>query len=112
VLYITWIYSVLEFWDRSIEHIHRRATLGLFIGDAEQRGKGYGTEAIRLLLSYGFNILNLHSIMLVVHADNPKGLACYKKVGFKEFGRRRESRMKAGRYIDLIYMDILSTEFL
>jgi len=94
-----------------IEHVHRRATLGIFIGEAEHRNKGYGAEAIRLLLDYGFNILNLHSIMLVVHADNPRGLACYGKVGFKEFGRRRESRMKGGKYIDLVYMDILEDEF-
>ena len=93
-----------------IEHIHRRATLGLFIGDAEQRGKGYGTEAIRMILQYGFDILNLHNIMLLVHADNPSGLACYKKVGFTEVGRRREARIKNGRHIDLIYMDILSTD--
>ena len=85
--------------------------LGLFIGEAEQRGKGYGTEAIRLILDYGFNILNLHNVMLLVHADNTNGLMCYKKVGFKEVGRRREARIKGGCYIDLIYMDILSTEF-
>ena len=95
-----------------IEHIHRRAALGLFIGDAEQRGKGYGTEAIRLILGYGFNILNLHNIMLLVHADNPQGLACYKKVGFREVGRRREARIKGGCFIDLVYMDILASEFI
>jgi RimJ/RimL family protein N-acetyltransferase len=93
-----------------IEHIHRRAMLGLFIGDAEQRGRGYGAEAIRLLLDYGFNILNLHSIMLLVHGDNPHAFKCYQKVGFKEIGRRREARIKGGEYIDLIYMDILDTE--
>ncbi|MDR1693101.1 MAG: GNAT family N-acetyltransferase [Oscillospiraceae bacterium] len=94
-----------------VEHIHRRATLGLFIGEAGRRGKGYGTEAIRLILGYGFNTLNLHNIMLTVHADNPQGLACYKKVGFTEIGRRRGARIKDGKQIDLIYMDILSTEF-
>ena len=95
-----------------VEHIHRRATLGLFIGDAEQRGKRYGAEAIRLILSYGFNILNLHNVMLLVHADNPQGLACYEKVGFREVGRRREARIKDGHFIDLVYMDILASEFI
>ena len=94
-----------------IEHIHRRAALGLFIGGAERRGKGYGTEAIRLILGYGFNILNLHNIMLTVHADNPQGLACYNKIGFREVGRRREARIKDGCYIDLVYMDILGSDF-
>jgi RimJ/RimL family protein N-acetyltransferase len=94
-----------------IEHIHRRATRGLVIGEAERRGKGYGTEAIRLILAYGFNILNLHNVMLTVHADNPQGMACYKKVGFREAGRRREARIKDGQFIDLVYMDILASEF-
>ena len=94
-----------------IEPVHRRATLGLFIGNAERRGKGFGPEAIRLLLGFGFHILNLHNIMLTVHADNPQGLACYKKVGFREIGRRRDARMKDGRYIDLVFMDILDSEF-
>jgi RimJ/RimL family protein N-acetyltransferase len=94
-----------------VEHIDRRAILGIFIGEAGRRGKGYGAEAIRLLLGYGFNILNLHSVMLTVHEDNPQGVACYKKVGFTEYGRRRESRIKDGQFYDLIYMDILDREF-
>ena len=95
-----------------IEHIHRRATLGLFIGDAGHRGKGYGAEAIRLLLNYSFNILNLHNIMLLVHADNTQAISCYKKVGFREIGRRREARIKDRCFIDLVYMDILDSEFI
>ena len=94
-----------------INHLGRRATLGLFIGDADKRGKGYGTEAIRLILDYGFNTLNLHNIMLNVNAGNEQGLACYRKVGFREFGRRRESIYFKGQYTDLIYMDILDSEF-
>jgi len=94
-----------------IDHMSRRADVGLFIGEAENRGKGYGAEALRLMLEYGFNTLNLHNIMLYVHADNEAGIACYKKVGFREIGRRRESKFKDGRYIDVISMDILSTEW-
>lgn len=48
----------------NINHISRCATLGIFIGDKEFRSKGYGTEAIRLILEYGFKYLNLHSIKL------------------------------------------------
>jgi len=91
-----------------INHMNRTATLGLFIGDKEQRGKGYGTEAIRLLIEYGFNTLNLQNIMLTVQTDNEQGIACYKKVGFKEFGRRSKCNFRDGKYIDLIYMEILS----
>ena len=63
------------------------------------------------MLNYGFKTLNLHNVMLLVHSDNEHGLACYKKVGFKEFGRRREAKFKNGKYIDVVYMDILQTEF-
>ena len=94
-----------------INHICRRATVGLFIGEAEKRGKGYGAEALRLILDYGFKMLNLHNIMLNVHSDNPQGIACYKKVGFKEFGRRHEARYGNGQYFDVVYMEILDTEF-
>jgi RimJ/RimL family protein N-acetyltransferase len=94
-----------------INHLSRRATLGLFIGEAENRGQGYGGEAIRLILDYGFRHLNLHNIDLSVHGDNAAAIRCYEKVGFRECGRRRESKFKNGRYIDVVNMDILDSEF-
>jgi len=90
-----------------IDHLNRNAFLGIFIGEEIHWNKGYGAEAIRLILDYGFNTLNLHNIMLSVHADNKAGISCYKKVGFREVGRRREWVFKDGKYIDKIYMDIL-----
>ena len=94
-----------------LNHIDRTATLGLFIGEEADRGKGYGAEAIRLLLGYGFHTLHLHNIQLHLNGDNAQALACYKKAGFKEFGRRRESKFHSGRCVDQIYMDILDSEF-
>ncbi|MDD4797627.1 MAG: GNAT family protein [Eubacteriales bacterium] len=94
-----------------IDHVHRNAFLGIVIGEEKHRGKGYGAEAIRLILDYGFHTLNLHSVMLSVPADNPAGIACYKKVGFREAGRRREWVFKNGKYVDKIYMDMLAREF-
>lgn len=95
----------------NIDHLNRNAFLGIFIGEEKYRSKGYGAEAIRLILDYGFNTLNLHNIMLSVNADNVEGIACYKKVGFREAGRRRDWKFKDGKYIDVIYMDILAREF-
>jgi RimJ/RimL family protein N-acetyltransferase len=95
-----------------IDHLNRHAFLGIMIGETEHHGKGYGTEAVRLILDYGFNTLNLHNIMLSAHEDNYAGIACYKKVGFKESGRRREWLFKNGKYIDVLYMDILAHEFM
>ena len=80
-----------------IDHLNRNAFLGIFIGEEKHRGKGYGDEAIRLVLNYGFKTLNLHNIMLSVHADNYAGINCYKKAGFRESGRRREWVFKDGK---------------
>jgi len=95
----------------SIDQINRHATVGLFIGDAANRGKGFGTEALKLLLDFGFNILNLHNIMLNVFDFNQAGIKCYQKVGFKEIGRRREVKIVGGKKYDEVFMDILSSEF-
>jgi len=89
----------------------RSAEIGIFIGDRENRGKGYGSEAVGLLLEFGFNVLNLHSTGLNLFSFNEEAAACYKKCGFKEAGRRRESYFCNGKYYDTILMDILENEF-
>ena len=94
-----------------IDNINRSATVGLFIGESENRDKGYGSEALRLILDFGFKTLNLHNIMLHVHSDNKQAIACYKKVGFKEFGRRSEAKYKNASYIDDVHMEILDVDF-
>jgi len=94
-----------------IDSVNRTATLGIFIGEKQERSKGYGTEVIRLLLDYGFNYLNLHEIQLDVMSFNKRAIRCYEKAGFKEYGRRRESEYINGKYYDLISMDILKSEF-
>lgn len=96
---------------KKINNISRTATLGIFIGDKEERNKGYGAEAIRLLLDYGFNYLNLHEINLDIFEFNKRAIKCYEKVGFKEYGRRRECIYLNGKYYDKISMDILKSEF-
>ena len=94
-----------------IKHTYRRATLGIFIGDKDYRSKGYGTEAIRLILDYGFNYLNLNNIKLNLMEFNERAFKCYQKCGFKEYGRRRKDNFINGRYYDTIEMDILKEEF-
>jgi diamine N-acetyltransferase len=90
---------------------NRRAEPGIVIGDPDARGKGYGTEAMRLLADYAFTVLNLHSLMLWTYEYNVAGQRCYAKVGFREIGRRREARWHAGRYWGEIAMDLLASEF-
>ena len=91
--------------------INRTATLGIFIGDENYRNNGYGTEAINLILEYGFKYKNLQNIKLDLIELNERALRCYQKCGFKEYGRRRKCRFINGKYYDSISMDILAEEF-
>ena len=95
-----------------INTISRRATLGIFIGNKEYRNKGYGSEAIELILDYGFNYMNLNNIYLQLIECNDRAKRCYEKCGFKEFGRRRKCEYVNGKYYDRICMDILADEYL
>ena len=94
-----------------INHTNRCATLGVFIGNKNYRGEGYGTEAIKLILEYGFKYLNLKNVKLNLMEFNERALKCYKKCGFKEYGRRRKCKFVNGKYYDSIEMDILAEEF-
>jgi len=96
-------------FDRE-DHVNGTAIVGIFIGDKRYWSRGYGTEALRLLLDYGFNVLNLHSVMLDVFAYNRRAISCYRKVGFREVGRWRESKLVGGRRYDRVFMDITAAE--
>lgn len=94
-----------------VDYVHKTATLGIFIGESEYLNKGYGKEAINLILDYGFNYINLHSINLNVYSFNNRAINCYKKCGFKQAGIIRQNKYLNGKYYDTICMDILKSEF-
>jgi len=94
-----------------VNAVDRTAQLGLFIGKKELWDQGYGTEAVRLLLDYGFSLLNLHAVMLGTFAFNRRAQRCYEKIGFRVIGRRRQARLLGGERHDAILMDILASEF-
>lgn len=94
-----------------VDNINRSADLGIMIGEADKRSKGYGTEAICLLLDFAFNYLNIENVGLTLLGCNDRAKRCYEKAGFKEFGRRRKCKFVNGKYYDQIYMDILKEEF-
>ncbi len=96
---------------KDIEQVNRRASLGIVIGEKDQWSKGYGTEAIKLMLDYGFNVLNLNNVMLSVYGYNKRAKKCYEKAGFKLIGVRRKSLFMAGKYHDEYFMDILADDF-
>jgi len=94
-------------WDQ----IDRTASVGIFLGNKNYWNKGYGQEALSLLIDYGFRLLNIQNIMLSVLEFNERGRHCYEKIGFKEIGRRRKSRYINLKYCDEIFMDILPEDF-
>ncbi len=89
----------------------RICTFGMMIGEADGRGKGYGTEVVRLMLDYAFTALGLNNVMLMVSEYNIGGRRAYEKAGFKEFGRRRQADVMGGVAYDEIYMDCIASEF-
>lgn len=96
---------------RDIDHRHRTAELVIFLGEKECWGKGYGAEATRLILDYGFTALGLVNIMLRVYSFNERAIRAYRRAGFREIGRRRGAYRLAGQAHDIIFMDYLATEF-
>jgi len=96
---------------RDVDYRHRTAEFAIMIGEPESRGKGYGTEATRLMLDYAFTALGLHNVGLSVYAFNLAAQRAYKKAGFREAGCRRQAHWMGGKLWDVIYMDCLATEF-
>lgn len=94
-----------------IEHFLCTAELTIRLGERDCWGRGYGTEATRLALDYGFTGLGLHNIWLGVFAFNARALRVYERAGFRVVGRRREAYRLGGRAYDIVYMDCLATEF-
>ena len=96
----------------NIHPVYRTATFGMFIGEAEDRSKGYGAEALKLLVDYGFRWLGLRNIDLDVHAENARGIRCYEKVGFREYGRRTGVLLCDGKWHDCVKMELLAEDWL
>jgi RimJ/RimL family protein N-acetyltransferase len=96
---------------RDIDGVHRTAELGIVIGEKDCWGKGYGTEATRLMLDYGYTVLGLHNIMLTTYSFNERAVRAYQRAGFRVMGRRREARRMGGQAYDVVYMECLATEF-
>ena len=95
----------------SVRNGHGDTFVGIGIGEREYWGKGYGTDAMRILLRYAFTELNLERVSLDVFEYNPRAVRSYEKAGFKHEGRARGWLHRAGRRWDLIYMGILREEW-
>lgn len=94
-----------------LDPLNGTAEIGIFIGDPRNHGRGYGREALFLLLDYSFSLLNLHNVMLRVYAHNTRAQATYRSLGFQEMGRRRQALHRDRLRRDEIYMDLLAEDF-
>ncbi len=95
----------------AINWINRSAGLGIVIGDKSYWGRGYGTDAMRVMMRLGFDKMNLHRLWLHVYEYNQRAIASYDKLGFKREGVLRMERFYRGRYHDTLVMGILESEF-
>lgn len=86
------------------------ATLSIILPDNKKWGKGYGKETVKLMVHYGFNILNFHRIQLVVAAKNTAARRIYSETGFREEGVMREAMYQNGSYWDFIMMGLLESD--
>ncbi len=96
----------------NIEWNNGNAVLAMGLGGPENRGQGYGLEALALMLNYAFYELNLHRVSLNVIGDNLRAIHAYEKAGFKEEGHIRQAVQRDGQRHDLIWMGILRDEWL
>jgi RimJ/RimL family protein N-acetyltransferase len=90
---------------------HGEGWLGIGLGYRSYWGQGYGTDATRLILRFGFTELNLHRISLTVFDYNVRAIQVYTKLGFVEEGRAREFLQRDGRRWDMVFMGLLRSEW-
>jgi RimJ/RimL family protein N-acetyltransferase len=96
---------------KDIDHMHGTAEFAIMIGDADMRGKGYGTEVTDLMLAYAFRQLGLHNVHLYYMEFNPAAGRAYEKAGFREYGRRAQAHWSGGKRWDVVYMQCLASEY-
>ena len=89
---------------RDIDVEHRKAEYGIFIGETDCYGKGYGTEAAELMCEYAFSYLGLHKLMLRAYAENERAIKSYEKAGFVKEAYLKDDVLVQGQYRDIVLM--------
>lgn len=95
----------------SIDWKNRVGKIGIVIGRGEHRGRGYGTDAMRLIARFAFREMNLNRLELEVYDFNERAIRCYASCGFREEGRLRERQFKDGKYVDVVAMGLLRSDW-
>ncbi len=86
---------------------NRKAGVGILIADRADRGKGYATEALNLLVDYGFDVLDLHQIYSNVRVDNENSVALFKRIGFEITGLKQDWVLDSGKWYDEYTMQLI-----
>lgn len=89
---------------RDVDPDNRSAEYGIFIGEEDARGKGFGTETAQLFTRFGFDQLGLHRISLRLLAENLPARRSYEKAGFVQEGIFHDMVMLDGQYRDVVFM--------
>ncbi|AWK13335.1 spermidine N1-acetyltransferase [Candidatus Fukatsuia symbiotica] len=93
-----------------INYIHRRAEFQIIIDPAHQ-GKGFASRAAILAMEYGFSVLNLYKLYLIVDKENNKAIHIYSKLGFEKEGELKKEFFINGEYRTVIRMCIFQREY-
>ncbi len=93
-----------------INWIHRNADIGIIIGDETCWGKGYGSEAIDLVVGHAFNILNLHKLTAGYYSENIASEKIFHKNKFQIEGTRKDHAFFRGEYVDVIQVGLVNPE--
>lgn len=96
----------------NIDYKNRNAECIIDIGKKGCWGKGYGSEALKLLLDYAFYEMNLHRVSLKVFSFNQRAIHLYQKMGFQHEGNSRQGLFREGEWHDIIHMGILQNEYI
>lgn len=88
-----------------ISWIHRNCEIGVYIGEAEARGKGYASEACKVIESYAYEYLNLRKIKAKANSENVNALKLWKKLGYTVVGEYKQERYVKGRYCDVTLLE-------
>ena len=94
-----------------IQWAHGDTFVFIALGEREYWGRGYGTDAMRVILRYAFTELNFHRVSLDVFEYNPRAIRSYEKAGFKNEGRCRKLLSRDGERTDDLFMGILQEEW-
>ena len=86
---------------------NRRAGVGIMIANKADRGRGYATEALHLIIDYAFEVLDVHQIYSNVRIDNENSLALFKKAGFEITGLKQDWIYEQGKFYDEYIMQLV-----